>query len=492
MVHSRRWSRLYSIRQLSATLLAIAVATLLTFAGTLSGQSISGLVAEQGSLAPVPDAVLTLFEVQTDGSLRAAGVSTSDESGAFLLNAPHAGLYRVQADHDGLSSPLSTEIRLAEGETNESTALIIPSRLLMMAYECQAEEGAQRGAAVVGVLRDRVSEVAVPEAIITARWERSDGQVSFATTESDGAGRYRLCGVPAGDVSFQALLLGREIQTESVRLPAAEIVFHDLDITLGSAATGARDVIQERLLVEAAAHGLGDLTGVIVDQDTGNPVSHAVVRLRGTGFQGTTDQEGRFAFMDIRPAVYVLEVQHLGYSIQADEVDVPEGRDVQLRLRIAPTAIEIAAIEVSVRGAAEATTRLSPFRRDIVYGSAMAEEERRGASAPEILRRTVPGLRVTETYREGATPQLCISTNRRIQGLMDDDCPSAQLIVDGIRVNDPEYLRTLPASEIESIEFLPPSQAQTLYGMSGTSSNGVIIIYTRGKGPYVSDLRNRP
>jgi hypothetical protein len=457
---------------------------------SLSAQTIGGLVAEQGSLAPVSDAVLTLFEVTPDGELRAVGTSTSNEQGSFRLNAPAPGTYVVQADHDGLSSPPSEEIRLAAGDVNDSIALILPSRLLMLGYECHGEDESG-GAAVVGILRDRASEIPVPDAIVTARWEGRDGSPTFLTTETDGAGRYRLCGVPHGDVTFQARALGREAAVETLDLPRAAIVFHDLQISLGSGASGDRGVIQERLLVEAAAHGLGDLMGQIVDQDTDAPVNQAVVRLRGTGFQGTTDREGRFAFMDLRPGTYQLEIQHLGYSVQTDEVEVPEGRDVQLRLRIAPTAIEVDGIEVTVRSAVEAVTRLSPFRRDMVYGSAMAVEESRGSLAPDILRRNVPGLRVTETYRDGGPPILCIQTNRRVQG-MEQGCASAQLIVDGVRISDPDYLRTFPASEIESIEFLPPSQAQTIYGTGGATSNGVVVIYTRGKGPYVSELRNRP
>jgi hypothetical protein len=55
----------------------------------------------------------------------------------------------------------------------------------------------------------------------------------------------------------------------------------------------------------------------------------------------------------------------------------------------------------------------------------------------------------------------------------------------------PDFLIRTPASEIESIEFVTPVQAQILYGTGGLTPNGVVVVYTRGRGPYVSPLRNR-
>jgi hypothetical protein len=467
-------------------------------------QTISGLVAEEVSLVPVPHAVLTLFEVR-DGALLPVVTGASDDSGAFHLQAPGPGRFQVQAEHDGLSSSVSDVIEVSRGDVVDDVALLVPSRLMMMAYRCLDEE-AGAGAAVVGTLRDRASGIALPEAVVTARWLEGPGRApGFATGASDGAGRYRLCGVAPGRVAFRASLLGREGADEEVDVPAAAVVIHDMEIEVGSVGRGGRDVVQERILVESAARGLGDLTGQIVDQGTDAPVRQAIVRIRGTGFQGITDGEGRFAFPDLRPGVYLLEIQHLGYSVQTSEVEVPAGRDVQLRLRVAPRAIEIAGIEVRSRRAMDESARLTPARRDVVYGSAMAREERRGASVADILRRSSPGLQVTEIYREFGPPILCISSSRRIQGLVprapeptdligQPNCneTNPQIVLDGVRIDDLDVLRTLPSSEIESIEFLTPLQAQITHGIGGRTSNGVIVVYTRGRGPYVTELRNVP
>jgi len=253
-------------------------------------------------------------------------------------------------------------------------------------------------------------------------------------------------------------------------------------------------VEQERILLEAAARTLGDLRGQLLDRITGTPIPVAVVRLEGTPHQALTDEDGRFLFVGLQPGAYTLDIRHLGYQARSGAVEIPPGQDVFLRLRVAPQAVELDGIQVSTRSAVDEITRLTPFRRDIVYGQTMALEEERGAQAFEILRRSVPGLRVTERYREVGPPEICVQTNRRVQRLLGGGaCENVQVIVDGARVTEGVELFVLrmPAAEIESIEFLPPSQAQILYGTGGNMANGVVIIYTRGKGPYVSPLRGR-
>jgi hypothetical protein len=124
----------------------------------------------------------------------------------------------------------------------------------------------------------------------------------------------------------------------------------------------------------------------------------------------------------------------------------------------------------------------------------MLEEEERGASAHEVLRRASPGLQVREIHQAVGPPIVCVQSNRRVQTLTDGGCQMVQVVVDGTRIAPQEsgdFLRTLSASEIESIEFLPPAQASIVYGTGGNLANGVVVVYTRGKGPYASPLRNR-
>jgi hypothetical protein len=477
-------------------LFAVILSGALIAAAPASAQSVSGLVAEQVTLAPVPGAVVTAFQASAgNGSLESVAVTRTDEDGYFELDLPEAGTFRIQADLDGMLSSLSDPVQVGADQVVDDVGLVVPSRLLLMAYECHAEVGDEH-VTVVGLARDPNADVVLPNVRVEARW--FDGsQNRVLAGESDAGGRYRICGVPAdaGFVQLQGQLLGRMSAVEEVELTAPTLVFHDVDLPLATAAgTTQPGVIQERILLEAAARGLADLSGELVDQGTGTPIQQAVVRIQGTSLQALTAADGRFSFEGVRPGSYLLEIRHLGYNVESDEVDVPAGQDVFLRMRIAPQAVELAGIEVTTRSAVEEITRLTPFRRDIVYGEAMLEEEERGARAFEVLRRGSPGLQVREIHQAVGPPILCIQSNRRVQGLTGGGCDMVQVVVDGTRINAEEagdFLRTLPASEIESIEFLPPSEATIMYGTAGNTSNGVVVVHTRGKGPYASPLRDR-
>jgi hypothetical protein len=495
-----RWSR------------AVLVVSALGFVPSpAQGQSVRGMVAEQLTLAPAHGAVVVLLRVTEGDGLESVGMTTTDEAGVFALPVPGTGTFRIQADLDGLVTPLSSAFDVRAGGTDvQDLALLLPSPLLHAALECRVEAG-ENTAPVVGFVRDPEAGVPLPDALITATWQ-TGRMVHRAEAETGPTGLYRICGIPAGAgrVRFSAQLMGRSNsrgELDVVDIKGPSIVFHDLAISLASHASGPADVVQERILLEAAAHQLGDLQGQVRDQMSGTPIPFAVVRIKDTSHQAVTDQDGRFVFPDIEPATYTLEVRNLGYLVTADPVEVPAGKDVFLGLRIAPQVMELEGLEVTTRSAVEQVTRLTPFRRDIVYGDVMAQEEHRGALAYEILRRSSPGLRVTQIVREAGPPTLCIKTNRRIQELYNappvestdllgtpsrNQCDNPEVVVDGVRVPDgPDFLLRTPASEIESIEFMTPVHAQTAYGVFGGTSNGVVVVFTRGKGPYASPLRNR-
>ena len=477
----------------------LAVAALAAVAAALpagaAAQVVAGLVAEQVTLAPARGALVSLLRVTgAEGALETVVVTTADGEGAFVLRAPGPGIYRVQADADGLASPVSPPFELGRGSTVDDLALLVPSRLLLMAYACAAE-APEGSAVVVGLVRDPISGIVLPDAKVTATW-RDGSSLLWGEAVSDPAGRYRICGMKpsSGIVRVRGEILGRQGPWEELEVKGPVVVMHDVEVELRTrAAPGRGEVVQDRIRVEAAARTLGDLRGQLHDQLSGTPIPWAVVRIEGTPHQALADADGRFLFQGLRPGNYVLEIRNLGYVVRSEPVSVPEAQDVFVGLRIAPQVVELEGLEVTTRGAVEEATRLTPFRRDIVYGDAMLEEEVRGAMAFEILRRSVPGLRVREIQREGQVPMVCVETNRRIQSIFyDQPCDQVQVVLDGVRIADGGlYLRSLAASELESIEFLPPAQAQIQYGMGGTTSNGVVVVFTRGRGPYASPLRNR-
>jgi hypothetical protein len=432
--------------------------------------------------------VVTLFRALDADRLEPVGMTTTDIDGAFSLAVPGPGAYRVQADLEGLSSAMSPSVDLADASDVGEVALLLPSQMVQHALACETLV-AGSGAAVVGTVREGDTGVALPGVRIFASWR--EGTVRRSTeVETDAAGRYRVCPPKdAGEISFQTLVLTSLETHTGIEITTPTVVIHDLEVGVESTARMPRDVLQEHILMEAAALGLADLSGEILDRGTGAAAPYAVVKLRGTPHQALGDERGRFAFEGLSPGTYTLEVRSLGYESESDPIEIPAGKDVFVRLRVEPQALELEGLDVTVRSAVEEITRITPFRRNIVYGARMALAEERGARAYEVLRSSAPGLRISERWTEWGPPTICVETNRRLQKL-DGGCHNVQVVVDGMRIPDgPEFLYRTPAAMIESIEFITPVQAQILFGIGGNTANGVVAIYTRGKGPYASPVR---
>lgn len=466
-------------------------------------QSIQGIVAEQLSLAAVPGALVVLYRVADSGDLEPVATALTDEDGVFVVAAPGPGRYRAQADRDGLSSPLSPGLEVTGSGAPDDVALLLPSALLQAALTC-AVDAAEGAAAVVGVVRDPGTGVPLPGTRVVATWNEGR-MVRRQEDEADGAGRYRVCLPPeAGRVSFQSYLLGGWERHPEVEVHGTVLVIHDLDVVPPAALRGPVDPIQERVLQEAAARSLVDLRGQIRDRATEAPLPYATVVLAGTSRMAVSDETGRFTLEGLLPGRYTLQVRSLGYQIVSEPVELPPGMDVFLGLRVEAEALEIEGLTVTARPPAAQAIRAAPFRRSVAYGEIMAREEEQGARAFETLRRSAPGIRVSERYTEGRGTELCITAARRVDTFRGPDqafqvlsqrgnpCQNVQVVVDGMRIPDgPEFLLRTPASEIESIEFLSPMHAQIQYGIGGDTANGVVVVYTRGKGPYASPLRNR-
>ena len=111
------------------TVLLLASALLLLPSSGIASQEIRGLVSELGSLAPVEEAVVTLFRV-TEGTAGlipvASGLSKPD--GAFALTGNGTGTYRVQATHFDLSSLFSSMMALDYLGVEDDVPLLIPAR----------------------------------------------------------------------------------------------------------------------------------------------------------------------------------------------------------------------------------------------------------------------------------------------------------------------------------------------------------------------------
>lgn len=83
----------------------------------------------------------------------------------------------------------------------------------------------------------------------------------------------------------------------------------------------------------------GDLTGIVVDGKTGEPLPYAHVLLASANTGVASDQTGRFQLPNLVSGTYRVVATHLGYEPAVDSVHVPPGDSVRQRIALTPTSI---------------------------------------------------------------------------------------------------------------------------------------------------------
>jgi hypothetical protein len=74
---------------------------------------------------------------------------------------------------------------------------------------------------------------------------------------------------------------------------------------------------------EEASPVLKTLTGTITDQDTGEPISGADIKIKGSGKKETeTDVAGYFQFSDLEDGTWELTIKADGYHKEKAQVDI--------------------------------------------------------------------------------------------------------------------------------------------------------------------------
>ncbi|HEU4556637.1 MAG TPA: TonB-dependent receptor [Longimicrobium sp.] len=242
------------------------------------------------------------------------------------------------------------------------------------------------------------------------------------------------------------------------------------------------------LLCPVAAHaqGTGTVTGTVLDDQTGRPLSDVVITVNGTARRAVTDAAGRFNLTAVPVGARTVSASRPGYTGTANvTVAAGQGADVTIRMRAGGVQLQ------GVVAVGYGTLR----RRDVTGAvSSVSTEALRNtpvASLDQVLQGAAPGVQVTSA---SSTPGGGISI--RVRGTSSITGNSEPLyVIDGFPIeNDPEAaspgnggratasvpsnpMASLNPNDIESIEVLKDASATAIYGARG--ANGVVIITTK-------------
>ncbi|TVR53874.1 MAG: hypothetical protein EA421_09765 [Gemmatimonadales bacterium] len=233
----------------------------------------------------------------------------------------------------------------------------------------------------------------------------------------------------------------------------------------------------------------GQVTGRVLDAQSGAPLSEVQVYVAGLQVGSLSRADGRFVILNVPAGTHELRAQRLGLRTASEEITVEAGGTVVVDFALTSEALSLD--EVVVTGAAGAARR-----REIgnsITQLNIADVRDRPTSTTDMLQGVAPGVDLTSG---GA--QLGSGTSIRLRGNSSVSMTNQPIIyIDGVRMMDGHFplsrtpgmtqgrgaqvnsspLDNINPNDIERIEIIKGSAATTLYGTE--ASAGVIQIFTK-------------
>lgn len=223
------------------------------------------------------------------------------------------------------------------------------------------------------------------------------------------------------------------------------------------------------------AQGEGQITGRVVDGQTGRPLPGAQVFIPGTQRGGLSNESGRYLILRVPAGEYVVRVQMIGYA-QADQtVTLQGGGSAVADFQLHQSAISLDEIVVTGAGVQTEKRKLGNTIATVDAGNLDAAPI---TNVSEMLQGREPG--VVGLPGGGLVGQ---GTRIRIRGSASLSQSNEPIVyVDGVRMDNSggyygSRLNDINPEAIDRIEILKGAAAATLYGTE--ASNGVIQIFTK-------------
>jgi hypothetical protein len=274
--------------------------------------------------------------------------------------------------------------------------------------------------------------------------------------------------------------------TEIIRRLAANVHAFLLlpGLLLAISGTAAAQDVRGRVVDDASRQGVGRVEVTLVDTAGGQVA------------QSVTGADGFFTLRAPAAGDYRLVVVHPGFAREERAVRVAAATLTVPAFVLRTQAVVLDAVSAESQRSTTAATEASFSRSSfVVAGSRLARLEQVNAS-PTAVMRDFAGVRVREWQDRSGRRILCIESTRHLPSLMNAQqanlvCDWITIVLDGVTIQDPEAtFRTLSIHQFESIEYVPPGDGGYRYGLQA-GGTGAIVLWTRGKGPHVSEDRNR-
>ncbi len=211
--------------------------------------------------------------------------------------------------------------------------------------------------------------------------------------------------------------------------------------------------------VEAVMAQAGRITGNVIDANDRQPLIGVQVIIQGTTQGTTTDFDGNYRILNVRPGTYTLEFRYVGYQTQVVE-DVLVRTDLNTEINMEMSEAVIEGEEIVVRA-----------QRDVVIRDLTSSESR--VSREDIERLPVQG--VTDIVQLQAGVTVGPGGSIHIRG---GRASEVAYIVDGVRVTDNYDAGRGLTVENQAIEELQVVSG-TFNAEYGQATSGIVNIATR-------------
>lgn len=470
-----------------------------------------GSVWDSIAMRPLGSATVRMVRVD-DPSV---GISaTTTVAGRFAFDSVPRGAWLATFLHPLLDS-LRIEpgiLRLDISEPGDvRLPLATPSPRSMITATCRAALAADVGmiAGEVRTVDDDTPLVGAQVFVEWPEWVLQRGRIATEmrrlTARTDSAGRYALCGVPAGS-SLRTIAWYAADTTGAIEVAVSDAGFALQDFLIGTservtvrldsaaAAPAARNAPSASVSATTATarRGRAVVRGVVRTLD-GRPIANAIVRVLGSGSQVRSGSDGAYLITDAATGTQSLEARAIGYAPYRLPVTLRGSETPPITLRLAVQRVQLDTVRVVAGKTLAPEVRAIERRMNTGVGTILDARTIRERSTLFVTDavRGMPGVTVSKAAGNGQEILM-----RRVGGSDGSYCV-ANIVVDGQRMPPSASANAtiddyVNLSDVAAMEVYPRPNMVPPEFFTGDNGCGVVVIWTRRGTGGVMPQKSKP